>query len=174
MRTLKILLFELEACDEAKDWTKKMTIEEALKKCQLADWILWIAEAVNVDIRLLTLAKGLCANTVRHLMTDERSINAVDAAIRFGKGEIDARELKFFFNSALYAYIKTERNSLENYAAYAAYASTGFTRAYYMAAYASECFTDPVTNVANQLETAEICREVLGTLIINNVNKLLK
>ena len=45
------------------------------------------------NLRELTLAKGHCANTVRHLMKDQRSIDAVDAAIAFGEGKITKEEL---------------------------------------------------------------------------------
>jgi len=55
------------------------------------------------NLRELTLAKGHCANTVRHLMKDERSIAAVDAAIAFGEGKISADELESAYAAAAYA-----------------------------------------------------------------------
>ena len=88
MKPFKQLLIELNACKDARTWAADKTIEEAVSTCQRGDWMLWLAKKVNVGIRPLTLAKGKCANTVRHLMKDERSIKAVDAAIDFGNGLI--------------------------------------------------------------------------------------
>ena len=55
--------------------------------------MLWLARKLNIDKRVLTLAKGHCANTVRHLMKDERSIAAVDMAIKYGEGNATDSEL---------------------------------------------------------------------------------
>jgi len=107
--TFKELLIKLNACEEAREWAGDMPIEEIVSTCRRGDWLLWLAEKVDVDLRLRTLAKGHCANTVRHLMTDERSIKAVDVAIAFGEGKATREEL----DAAAYA----------AYAAAAAYAA---------------------------------------------------
>jgi len=50
---------------------------------------LWLHQRTNKeDLKVRTLAKGHCANTVRHLMKDERSLKAVDTAIAYGEGRI--------------------------------------------------------------------------------------
>ena len=54
-------------------------------------------------MKLFTLAKGHCANTVRHLMKDERSTKPADAAIAFGDGEITEKELAAYADAAAYA-----------------------------------------------------------------------
>ena len=46
------------------------------------------------QVRERVLVAGLIANGVRHLMKDERSIAAVDAAIAFGLGKIELDELR--------------------------------------------------------------------------------
>jgi hypothetical protein len=74
--------------------------------------MLWIASKLKVDIRVLTLAKGKCAETVIHLMNDERSKKAVQAAIDFGMMEIGIEELNAAY-AAAYA----------NAASYASYAA---------------------------------------------------
>ena len=87
-------------CSEAMEFRNKFdTFEEAWNACPRGDWMLWISQKLDVDIRVLTLAKGYCANTVIKLMKDERSKNAVKAAIKFGKGLIELSEL----NAAAYA-----------------------------------------------------------------------
>ena len=67
-----------------------MTIEEVVATCHRGDWLLWLAERVDVERRLLVLAGALCANTVRHLMEDERTTRAVDVAIAYGAAWVAA------------------------------------------------------------------------------------
>ena len=90
------------------------------------------------------LAKGHCANTVRHLMNDQRSIDAVDAAIDFGNNKISIEELNVFAGYA-YAAASTAA-STASAAASAAYtasdvaayaASAADAAAYASAAYAA-------------------------------------
>ena len=64
------------------------TFEEAWNNCPRGDWMLWIAEKLNIDDRILTLAKGYCAKTIYHLLIDKRSRDAVIGAINYGKGRI--------------------------------------------------------------------------------------
>ena len=85
---MKDLLLKLKACEEAVEWAGDKTTEEVIDTCHRGDWLLWLAYKLEVDDRPFTLAKGHCANTVRHLMKDERSIKAVDAAIAYGNGEV--------------------------------------------------------------------------------------
>jgi len=91
---MKDLLLKLKACEEAVEWAGDKTAEEVIATCYRGDWLLWLAYQLKVDDRPFTLAKGHCANTVRHLIKDERSIKAVDAAIAYGNGEISKEELK--------------------------------------------------------------------------------
>lgn len=98
--------------------------------------MLWIAKKLNVDLLKLTTAKALCANTVRHLMKDERSTNAVDAALAFGRGEIGEQELKIAcINVASVAHASADKKD-------------------------------------NQLQTANICREVLTDVVFEAINNL--
>ena len=119
---MKDLLIELDACKEAREWAGDKTAEQIINECHRGDWLIWLAQKVYLDFQLLALAKGKCANTVMHLMKDERSIKAVDTAIAFGEG-------------------KATRDELNDAAANAAYA----TNAAYAAAYAAACllYTSP-------------------------------
>src|SRR5574343_190273 len=94
MKNFKQLLIELNACKDAREWAGDKTIDQVVAECHRGDWLLLLAYKVKIDHRLLTLAKGHCANTVRHLMKDERSIRAVDTAIAFGEGRATPDELK--------------------------------------------------------------------------------
>ena len=152
MKTLKQYLESLNACPDAIEWAGDKPIEQVVTECHRGDWLLWLANRCNVELQPLTLAKALCANTVRHLMTDERSVKAVDVAIAFGEGratrdELDAAAATATANAA---------------AAYAAYAAT--------AAAASAAYAAVDTN---QQQTADICRKYIGDLIIQKVNQQL-
>jgi hypothetical protein len=69
-------------------YESKTCFEEAWQDSLNGEWMLWIAVKLGVSDRVLTLAKALCANTVRHLMLDKRSTDAVDAAIRYFNNDI--------------------------------------------------------------------------------------
>jgi hypothetical protein len=156
--TFKVFLIQLDACPNAREWAGDMPIEEVVATCDRGDWLLWLAKKVDVDLRLRTLAKGHCANTVRHLMTDERSLNAVDVAIAFGEG-------------------KATREKLDA-AAYAAYVAATFDAAYAAYAAATAAATAAADAYAayvalNRQQTADICREYIGESLIEKVNQLL-
>ncbi|MBK8150844.1 MAG: hypothetical protein IPK58_22235 [Acidobacteria bacterium] len=83
------LLKRLAACPEAREWAKGKTWTEIYSTCERGDWLLWLFVRTNPrNKRLRTLAAGRCANTVRHLMTDPRSLAIADAAIAYGEGRI--------------------------------------------------------------------------------------
>ena len=74
---MKTLLKNLNACQEAIDWVGDKSLQEAWNTCPRGDWMLWLYKRLYPDnLRELTLAKAHCANTVRHLMKDERSLKA--------------------------------------------------------------------------------------------------
>ena len=100
--TIDELLTKLNACDEARDWAQGKTFVEVYTTCERGDWLCWLFAKTNPeDVQLLTLVKGHQANTVRHLMRDERSRKAVDTAIAFGEERATKEDLR---NAARYAY----------------------------------------------------------------------
>lgn len=182
LKTNKMKLSEylarLNACKEAIEWVGEKTIEQAVAECHRGDWLLWLASRVRIDRRKLSLAKGLCANTVRHLMQDQMSVSAVDAAIAYGKGEIDEVELENAADDAyaVYSYASYYTASSAASAAYYA-ASAATSSAHYAAASAASAdYYDAASDAAydarieNQAKTADICREVFGKELINKVN----
>jgi len=143
------LLQQLNACKPAIEWAEGKTWPEIFETCHRGDWLLWLFRKTKGDKRLLTLAKGHCANTIRHLMKDERSINAVDAAIAYGNSEISDSELAYADAAADAAYAA---------AADAAYAAAADAAA---AAYADAAAAAYAARIKSQLETANICRKYL-------------
>ena len=141
---MKELLMKLNACPKAMEWVGNKSWEECYATCHRGDWLLWLFKRTNPDdLRLLTLSKGHCANTVRHLMKDERSLKAVDAAIAFGEGKISREEL--------------------NTSAAAAYAA-------FAAAAAAAAADAADAKKENQQLTADICRKYLP-IEVWNINK---
>ena len=104
METIDQLLIELNACEEARNWAQGKTFEEVYTTCDRGEWLNWLFNKTNPeDIQLLTLVKGHQANTVRHLMKDERSLKAIDTAIAFGEGRATREELSEAARAAYHA-----------------------------------------------------------------------
>ena len=176
--------FEIEKyspCKEAINFREQYaSFEEAWNNCPRGDWMLWIAQKVGVNLQTLTLAKALCANTVRHLMKDERSRNAIDVALRFGNNQATIEELDaaaYDAYAAAYAaydaYDATYADAaVDTAAAYAA--DTAAYTADDTAAYADAADTAAIFNKnknKNRLETANICREILTEEVFKLINK---
>ena len=81
------------ACREGLAYTADKSLQEFWDQSSRGDWMLWLCKKANLDLRKLTLAKARCAKLVIHLMKDQRSIDAVYAAEKFGLGEIERPEL---------------------------------------------------------------------------------
>ena len=182
MKTFKQYLESLEAYQPAIDWAGDKTIEQVVADCHRGDWLLWLAKKCGVELQPLTLAKAHCVNTVRHLMTDERSIKAVDVAIAFGEGRATRDELDTAAHAAdaaaASAYASAAAAADASAAAYAAAdaaacASDAADTAAYAnataAAYAAASVSDDAH--ANLRQTADICRKYIGELITEKVNQ---
>jgi hypothetical protein len=162
MKTFKEYLHSVDACAAAIEWAGDKPIEQVVTECHRGDWLLWLAKKCGVELQPLTLAKGHCANTVRHLMSDERSVKAVDVAIAFGEGratrdELDAATADAYVAAAYTAAAATDA------AAYAATAAAAYTAD--AAAYAA--------TAAAAYTAADICRQYIGDLIIQKVNSII-
>ena len=187
----KFDLSKLKACQEAQNYyATQDSFESAWNNCPRGDWMLWLASKLNVDIHTLTLAKAYCAKTVYHLMTDERSKDAIIVAINFGRHLATDIELKNAANAAAYyataayadytaAYDAYAANAADDaaadaatyaadaatYAADAAYA----TYAAYDAAYAANATY--TKRIHNRLKTAKICRKYLTKAVFDTIKQ---
>ena len=166
--------FEIEkfkACKESIAFRENYSdFKSAWENCHRGDWMLWIAKKLKVDLLKLTTAKALCANTVRHLMKDERSKKAIDVAILFGQGLATREELDFAACAAAAA-------DTADYADAAAYVAAAADTADYAdaaayAAYAAFAAADTASRQKNQQETAEICRRVLTDVVLTAIDNL--
>ena len=150
---------------------------EAWNNCERGDWMLWFAKKLDCDNRLMTLAKGKCAETVIHLMKDQRSIDCVKAAIDFGNFLIGEDELETYRAAAYAAYADSAADAAAAAyaAAYAAYADSA--AAYAAAAYAADAAADAAAAYAayartkSRKQTADICRTILTDFIKTKINE---
>jgi hypothetical protein len=169
---LKDKLSSLYACEESIEWLNERNAEQMWNDCPRGDWMLWLLKKINLNKRKFTLCKGKCAETVKGLMKDERSIKAVEVAIRYGYSEATEEEL-----FAAYAYAAAA--AYADAAAYAAYAAAyaaaaadaaayaaDATDAAYAAAYAADAayaaaYAADAAKKENQLLTANIIRQLV-------------
>jgi hypothetical protein len=141
-------LEKIDACSDAIEWVAtQKNYKEAWQNCERGEWMLWLAKMLKVNDRKLTLAKFKCANQVRHLMKDPRSLAALDAAEKYGNGEISRDELD------------TAAAADADAAAYAAYA-----------AYAAA--DDATAKKESLKKSAEFCREILTDDVLTAYRKL--
>ncbi|MBP9727353.1 MAG: hypothetical protein KBD83_07830 [Gammaproteobacteria bacterium] len=161
------LLLKLGACDDAVKWAYGKSWNEVFETCERGDWLLWLFKKTNPDdLRLLTLAKGHCAATVLHLMEDERSKTAVQAAIDYGNDEIGDKQLAAASYAASYA-AYAAASYAASYAAVAAASASAAYAASYAAAVASASAAAYGTAAAiaakkeNQILTANIVRKYI-------------
>jgi hypothetical protein len=173
---MKEKLIQLNACSEALEWAGDKTWEEIYNTCHRGDWLLWLFAKTNPeDLQLLTLAKAHCANTVRHLMRDERSTNAVDVAIAFGEGRATIEEFNSAYNAATAAYHAAyDACTYTAVFAAAAVAASASASAYVAAAVAATAAVAVAAGAAaaaakkeNQKLTADVCRKYLPIEIWN-------
>jgi len=190
MKTLENFLRKHQSNDEFFRFAKDLTLEQFLERCERGDWILWLFARTNPKSKQeVILAAGHCANTVRYLMEDERSLKAIDAAIAFGEGRATKEELKVAASASAFASVSVSASdSASVSAAYAATAATAAAYAVvyapsaaYAAAYAaahavvyapSAAYADAtaaayVAKKQNQKLTADICRKYLPLEIWN-------
>ena len=142
MKEMNQLLRKLNACKGVRDWAQGKTFEEVYTTCHRGDWLNWLFAKTNPeDLRILTLVKGQQANTVRHLMKDERSLNAIDTAIAFGEGRATKEDLRKAAEAARAAADAADADDAAWAAASAAWAARAAASAA-RASYAAICAAD--------------------------------
>jgi hypothetical protein len=136
MLTIEQFCDKHNACEEGRDW--------ALANCESMfdawdklppKWLVWVATRRGVlsdkELRLFAVH---CARSVEHLLTDQRSKDAIAVAERFSNGEATDQELAAAY-AAAYAAAWTASRAAWSDARDAAYAADAATCA---AAYAAK------------------------------------
>jgi len=170
--TFNTFLKSIHACDEAQEWANGKTFKEVYETCHRGDWLLWLFKKTNPDdIISITRVKAHCAKTVEHLMKDERSKNAIQAAIDFADGKINREQLAAYAYAYAAASYASAAASAAAYASYAASASDASDAASYAASDAAYAASSAATyagaKAANQIATANICRQYLPLELFN-------
>ena len=82
MTILENFLTKNKACSNGFEYAKDMTLTEFYNNCNRGDWIIWLFSKTNAnDTKALVLVAAHCANACRHLLEDERSLKAIEAAM---------------------------------------------------------------------------------------------
>jgi hypothetical protein len=179
----------LSPCNEWVEYRKQYSSDqEAWENCPRGDWMLWIAFNLQVNIHTLTLTKGYCAKTVIHLTKDQRSKDAIKAAIQFGHYKISKESLTKAAGAARAAAEATWVAGAAAGAARAAAeaagagAAAGAARAAAEAAEAARAAAGAAraaraawaARKQNQLQTANICRKYLSKAVAAKYKQLSK
>ena len=120
------------ACKEGIDWCKENcdTMEDVWDKLKRVDWLVWVATRKGVlTDKELRLFACFCARQNWHLLTDERSRNAIEVAERFANGNATKGELKAAYAAADAAFDAVAAAFDAVAAAYAAYADAAYDAA---------------------------------------------
>ena len=168
MKTIKEFCDKHYACRDGRTWalTHCKDMNEVWQTAR-PNWLVWIAtrEGVLTDVELRRFAVW-SARQVQHLMTDERSLNALDVAERYANGaaayaahataHAAARAAARAADAAAYAAARAAAYAAASasaydaaYAAYAAYAARATAHA---AAYAA---ADAAATAAARVAEAE-------------------
>jgi len=137
------------ACADALAWAEATpgTPAQLWRKCERADWLLWVARKANVERRAIARAAAACAETALVYVRPDAQLAciwAIDAARRWSRGEADEDECRAAAAAvaavADAAYAAAAAAAAAAYAAYAdadAYAAAAYAAAYAAAAYAA-------------------------------------
>ena len=138
------------ACKEGIDWCEENcdTMQDVWDSLERVDWLVWVAtkEGVLTD-KELRLFACFCARQNWHLLTDERSRNAIEVAERFANGNATDEELKA-------ADVAAYDDDADAYSA--AYAAADADAAY--AARVASAFADSDARAATRKEQIEWLR----------------
>ena len=95
-----------KACADGRKWAIENCTDmaDAWEKLP-SEWLVWVAtrDGVLTDKELRLFAVD-CARRVQHLMTDPRSIAAIDTAERYAHGRATDEELSAAYDAAAAAY----------------------------------------------------------------------
>ena len=112
-------LHKLGACKEGRESTRPYaTLGEWWNETDNLDWMLWLTEKLGlIDTKPMHLWRIWCARQAQHLMTDPRSITALDVAERHAGGlapgeELSAAASAATLNAAWAAARKSQRTQL--------------------------------------------------------------
>jgi len=172
MNELNNRLEELNACSEAREWVGDKSLKKAWERCERGDWMLWYYFKEVGFTKDLVKAKADCASLVKHLMKDQRSLDALQACYDYVDGKISKEELRrvaaYASDAAAYA---SAADAAAAYASDAAAADAADAAAYADASDAAYAAAYWATRKETLKKCADICREVLTESLFKKVGK---
>jgi hypothetical protein len=120
-------LVRMDACPEAVEWAEKFGSDwfAAWASCPRADWLMWFASRVGVDLQSLVLAACACAETalVYVITREDRPRQAIEVARAWCRGEATITEVREAAMAARLGY-----DDLAAFACYSAAVSAVFDK----------------------------------------------
>ena len=113
MKTIEQFCSDHRACPKGQEWALAHC-KDMLEVWRTAKptWLIWIATRPGVlTERELRLFAVWCARQVQHLLTDPRSIKAIDVAERYANGEATEEELEEAQDAAWHAAREAKRSA---------------------------------------------------------------
>lgn len=166
--TFSETLKAMDACLPAIQWVGDKTIEQAWMECERGDWMLWLADKLNIDQKLLVSVACDCAEPALKYITEGELRPAI--AIETARAWCDVRAtLEQVITSyiaaddAAYAYAEADAEA----AAYAASAAVAAGNA--AAASHSVCIAATAAADAADAATYETC--ITGYATWNNATR---
>ena len=125
MKNIEQFCSDHSACQESREWALAncKDMQQAWSTAK-PTWLIWIATRPGVlTERELRLFAVWCARQVQHLLTDPRSIKAIDVAERYANGEATKEELDVAWAAACDAACEAARGATRDAARAAAWAA---------------------------------------------------
>ena len=99
------LLKELCACGEAVEWFDSRNPYRAWRECKRGDWMIWLAERLNIDRNLIVTAACDCAELSLRFVTAGEAVpkEAITVTRRWLAGKATMEEGHAAANAAAYA-----------------------------------------------------------------------
>jgi len=178
MKTIEIEKYK--PCSEAVEFRKKFnSFKEAWEQCTRGDWMLWLAYKLEINNRILTLAKAMCAKTILHLIKDQRGIDAINTSTKYGKGKATQKELdeaaykaQCAVDEIIHVPVDIRIYAATCIAAYCVNIDNNNTNSVTIANQVASCigYNKISAKKENQLKTANICREILTDAVFEKLN----
>ncbi len=121
-------LKNLGACCEAIVWVGARDVADCWPICERGDWMIWLAKRVDVDERVVTLAKCGCARLALPYARGDAARIAIETAEAWTRGEATIEQLR---RAAAVAH---DASTAESYASEAAYGAADAAYSAYSAA----------------------------------------
>jgi hypothetical protein len=109
-------LRDLDACSEAVTWVKGKTSNAAWKRCERADWMLWLLARVDVDRKIIVCIVCDCAEMALQYVPagEDRPRLAIEMARKWTKGEVSLDEVRSAANAAANAAAHADATADDN------------------------------------------------------------